>query len=323
MGRTHLAALRSSEVVTVTAVADASRAALDAAAAQALAGVDSYLDVDELLEDGKLDGVLVAAPSDVHLDVVRRAVGQGIAVLCEKPCGLTVEETEECARIAAKAGVLLRVAYWRRFVSDLAALRRRVLSGELGEILAVNCYQWDGAPPPASFRERSGGILVDMGVHELDQLRWLTGQEVEVLDAVASRLGAGPEDPDCAQLVARLSDGATSVVSLGRWHAQGDVCWVEVFGTSGTELCSFLRPDDGAEALAAALRAQAESFAVAARLAAQGDSAAGTGDALANDQGATAADAVAAVRLARIATKRLLSTAVAEPGAPDVMQLGS
>ena len=60
----------------------------------------------------------------------------------EKPCGLTVEETEMCALLAAEAGVLLRVAYWRRCVPDLAALRRRILAGELGEILAVNCYQW-------------------------------------------------------------------------------------------------------------------------------------------------------------------------------------
>jgi myo-inositol 2-dehydrogenase/D-chiro-inositol 1-dehydrogenase len=71
--------------------------------------------------------------------------------------------------------VAFQVAYWRRFVPAMVALRERVLAGELGQILHLVCAQWDGAPPPVQFRCSSGGAFVDMGVHEFDVVRWLTG----------------------------------------------------------------------------------------------------------------------------------------------------
>jgi myo-inositol 2-dehydrogenase/D-chiro-inositol 1-dehydrogenase len=184
MGRTHLAALAGSRQVRVTGLAEPDPAARAAAARPGLPG---FATVTGLLAAGNLDGVLVAAPTSAHAPIVTEIAAAGLPVLCEKPCGLDTAQAQACAAAAAGAGVLLQVAYWRRFVPELAALRQRIRAGELGRILAVNCYQWDEAPPGAGFRGASGGIFADMGVHEFDQVRWLTGQEFCALRVAAAR----------------------------------------------------------------------------------------------------------------------------------------
>ena len=166
----------------------------------------------------------------------RRAGAAGIPILCEKPCGLSSRQGREAAAIAAAAKVPLQVAYWRRFVPSLKTLKTRIVAGELGDLYLAACYQWDEQPPPASFRSRSGGIFMDMAVHEFDQIRWLTGQEIGALHAVAARTLSEPPvpgDAESAQVLCALSGGATGLVSLGRRFPLGDVCKVEVFGTRG------------------------------------------------------------------------------------------
>jgi myo-inositol 2-dehydrogenase/D-chiro-inositol 1-dehydrogenase len=289
MGRAHLDALAGDDAVHIAAVADPSPRARAAVAAGGLPAFDS---VAQLLTAQQLDGVLIAAPTGQHLPLVRQALAGGLPVLCEKPCGLTIAEASQCAEAASAAGLLLQVAYWRRFVPDLISLRDQITCGALGKILAVNCYQWDEAPPPAVFRQSSGGIFVDMGVHEFDQVRWLTGQEFTALRPAAARSSGTPSDPDCAQLVAELDGGSVALVSLGRWHPEGDVCRVEIYGTGGAAFCPFLRPADADAVFAEALRRQARDFAAAVR----------TG----HGSGAGIADAIEALTLAATATDLLV-----------------
>jgi len=299
MGRTHLDALETSTQITVVAVTEPS----DRARATLAQSIRTFEDLHEMLAECELDGVLVAAPTDRHVEVVRQLMAARVPVLCEKPCGLRAEETKECARAAEEAGCLLQVAYWRRFVPELQALRERIVAGALGEILAVNCYQWDESPPPVEFRDRSGGIFIDMGVHEFDQVRWLTGQEFETVDVVVSRLGGDRRDPDCGQLIAELDGGGTALVSLGRRHPEGDSCKVEVFGTAGTASSWFLRPADGDAVFRQALRRQAEHFAGSVAPRADGSARRDS------DGGAKVSDAVAALEVAQLAVDRLAGAA--------------
>src|SRR2546428_74653 len=167
--------------------------------------------------------------------------------------------------------------------TPLQALRDRIRSGELGDVHLYASSQWDGQPPPASFRLHSGGIFIDMGVHEFDQVRWLSGEEFGPILAVSSRggvPGAG-DDVDSAQAIAPLSGGASAFVSLGRYYPDGDMARVEVFGTRDAVRCEFLDPRQGERMQLAALVAQAEAF---ASFAAGGPA-----------TGATAADAAAAL----------------------------
>ena len=80
----------------------------------------------------------------------------------------------------------MQVAYWRRYVPPLQALRVRIEQGELGDVHLFASFQWDGAPPSDTFRAHSGGIFRDMGVHEFDQVRWLSGQEFGDISAVSA-----------------------------------------------------------------------------------------------------------------------------------------
>ena len=276
MGRTHLRALAGSDLVRVTAIAEPSAAARAEVAAP---GVSVHESVKEMLDQAELDGVLIAAPTDQHGAVIAEVAARGLPILCEKPCGLTAA----AARASAQAGVPLQVAYWRRFVPGLRQLHDRIAAGDLGVIHLVTCYQWDVRPPSPIFRAHSGGIAIDMGVHEFDQLRWLTGQDIGGLSVVTS--GSAPDgiaDVDGAQVILTLTGGATGFVSLGRYHPLGDIVWAEAFGTRGHERCDVIDPAEGEVAQLEALRRQAESFAAFA-----------VGDGPC--EGATVADAIAAL----------------------------
>jgi myo-inositol 2-dehydrogenase/D-chiro-inositol 1-dehydrogenase len=262
MGQTHLRALESSTDVAIVSVAepvDALREHVEGAF-----GVQGFSSLDEMLDAGGVDGALIVTPSDSHVDVIANVAQVGLPILCEKPCGVAPDDTRRARDIVEAAGVALQIAYWRRFVPELQALRKRIANGDFGEVLSLSCLQWDGEPPAESFRARSGGIFVDMGVHEFDQARWLTGSDFTNALALAAPSGVALEggfDPDSAQVLASLSNGAVALVSLGRHYAGGDMASVEVFGTRDHVLLEFLKPEDGERAQLEALRRQASAFA--------------------------------------------------------------
>jgi myo-inositol 2-dehydrogenase/D-chiro-inositol 1-dehydrogenase len=290
MGRTHLRGLAGSQRVAVTAIAEVSEATRRTVPD---VGAPVYPGIAEMLDSETLDGVLIVVPTDRHLQVITEVAARGLPILCEKPCGLTVAQTRAAVAATGAAGVPFQVAYWRRYVPSLRALRDQIAAGELGTVHLVACYQWDDRPPTEEFRAHSGGILIDMGVHEFDEMRWLTGQELGGMKAIASglvprgliRRVQGKEqrsaDADSAQVLVELSGGGSGLVSLGRFHPAGDMARAEAFGTKGTARCDFLDPAEGERAQLAALRLQAESFA---------DFASGG-----SCGGATGADAVAAL----------------------------
>ena len=252
MGTTHARALTTSRAVEIVCVVDP----VDEAAAQVnapRATLDALPDVD---------GALVCVPTRFHLDVVAQLATLGLPILCEKPCGLTSVETREIAALGAR----LQVAYWRRFVPTLRALRKRLEAGALGTIVFASSAELDEYPPARSFRNpaSSGGIVMDMGVHEFDQLRWLTGQEIATVTGVAGSVGWDEPvdgDPELVQLALGFDGGIAATVTLARRFPPGEVCRIEVVGLEGAEQLDFVAPPDAEETIAAALRAQAEDFA--------------------------------------------------------------
>jgi len=262
MGRTHLRALHHVEDVRVVAVAEPVEALRDAAVADF--GVVGYSSLAELLDCGDIDGVLVVTPSDSHVEVIAQVAAVGLPILCEKPCGVSAEDTRRAQSIVRDADVALQIGYWRRFVPGLELLREGILGGHFGDVLTVSCLQWDGEPPSSAFRARSGGVFIDMGVHEFDQARWLTGGDFTTMSAVASPAISDPDvtdDPDSAQVLCQTTSGATVFVSLGRHYGGGDMASVEVFGSKDHVLSVFLNPEDGERAQLEALVRQAQSFA--------------------------------------------------------------
>lgn len=297
MGRVHLDALARSDRVEVVAVLEPVQEIRRELAER---GLRTFATLAELLEDGGFDGVLIAAPTDRHVELVEAFALAGMPILCEKPVGLAVADAVAAAAAVERAGIVFQVGYWRRFVPALRALRERIAAGELGKISQVTCLQWDAEPPSAQFRAHSGGIAVDMGVHEFDQARWLTGQDLASVTAVPGGAGGqGDTDPDVAAIAARLTGGAVLIVSLGRTFPKGDCCWVEVFGTKGYERVPFVWGEAGDEVFHAALAAQAEAFAAAVRGA--------------EPAGAGVSDAIAALRSAELAREALRDSRASVP----------
>ena len=303
MGQVHLGALLSSDMIELAGVVEPFAPTRERLEAD---GLSVYETVDELLDREVPDGVLIAAPSDQHPALVARFSAAGMAMLCEKPLGVRLEDTLAAARAVQARGVLLQVGYWRRFVPELRTLRERISAGELGEISQLSCMQWDQDLPSENFRAHSGGIAVDMGVHEFDQARWLLGQEFRWVVATA----AGPNseqraaaDPDSATILAQLSGAAAATISLGRRFPHADSCWLEVWGTDGYERLKFMWDTAGEEVFRSSMRRQAEAFARAVRGAAC--------------EGAQVADAVAAQTVAGWAADALAETAAttAKPSA--------
>ncbi len=246
---------------------------------------------EAMLDAGGLDGVLIATPTALHLPMVQLVAASGLPILCEKPCGLTARGAAEAARITDALGVRLQVAYWRRFVprcNAFASVSPTVRWGTLSARLLSVGRRAAGR----GFRVGSGGIFIDMGVHEFDQIRWLSGQDIaDAHAAAAAAVGeaAVPGDSESAQALCRLSGGATAIVSLGRRFPLGDICRVEAFGTKHAEEARFLWPPDADAAFLGALRRQAEGFA--------------SWESGGPPVGASAADAVAALAAAEAASE--------------------
>lgn len=261
MGRSHLRALERTHRFDRVAVVDPSSEARQAAQAQ---GLMTFGSVDELLGAASIDAALIAAPTGQHLEVLTTLTEQGLPVLCEKPLGRSPDEARAARELAERAGVVLQVGYWRRFVPSLVALREGIARGAFGRVSLVSCFQWDERPPSAAFRATSQGIVVDMGVHEFDQLRWLTGQKIAEASGFASSVTFDPpvdDDPESVAIAITLADGALGMVSLGRRFAPGELCRVEVVGTQDAAEISFVAPPDGDSTVLSALVAQVDAFA--------------------------------------------------------------
>jgi myo-inositol 2-dehydrogenase/D-chiro-inositol 1-dehydrogenase len=291
MGAVHLEAIQSSRLVELAGVVEP---VAETRVWLRERGIEVYETVAGMLSGERPDGVLISAPSDQHPALVETFAAAAIPILCEKPLGVHLGDTVAAATAARDAGVLLQVGYWRRFVPQLRALRDRIAAGELGQISQLSCMQWDADLPPESFRSRSGGIAVDLGVHEFDQARWLLGQEFEWLSGTAAGPNSRPRpaaDPDSATLLGGMSGGAAVVVSLGRRFPHADSCWVEIWGTMGYERVPYMWDRDGELVFVDSMRRQAEAFARAIR--------GGT------CEGAQPADAIAAQTVAAQAARAL------------------
>jgi myo-inositol 2-dehydrogenase/D-chiro-inositol 1-dehydrogenase len=201
--------------------------------------------VAELLTAG-VDGILVAAATDTHPELVLAAVEAGLPVFCEKPLDRAVTDAVAVARRVQESGVPVQVGYPRRFDPAFLAARGAVESGELGRLHTVRSTTLDPAPPPAAYLAGSGGIFRDCAVHDFDAVRWVTGREVVEVYATGSDrddpLFTDIGDVHTAAVILTLDDGTLGVVSVSRGNARGYDVRLELHGTSDSAAAGL---DDG------------------------------------------------------------------------------
>jgi myo-inositol 2-dehydrogenase/D-chiro-inositol 1-dehydrogenase len=198
-------------------------------------GVEHTSDYREVLAR-ELDGVLVCTSTETHRQIVLEACEAGKHVFCEKPLARTPEEVEEMLRAVRRAGVKLQVGFNRRFDPNFSALRKELASGALGKPLLLKITSRDPDFPSFDYLRVSGGIWVDMIIHDFDMARYLMG-EVEELYSTGSVL-LEPRlrelgDLDTVITVLRFRSGALGVIDNCRRAVYGYDQRVEVLGEKG------------------------------------------------------------------------------------------
>src|SRR6185312_9073158 len=185
--------------------------------------------------DSDLDAVAICSSSDTHVDLLLAAAEAGKAVFCEKPVSLDLRELDRALGAIDAAGVPFQIGFNRRFDPAHASVREAVVSGAVGEPHLVRISSRDPAPPPLEYVKASGGLFLDMMIHDFDMARFVTGSEVvEVFARGAVRVDPAIEaegDIDTALVTLVHSNGCLTAIDNSRRAAYGYDQRVEVFGS--------------------------------------------------------------------------------------------
>jgi myo-inositol 2-dehydrogenase/D-chiro-inositol 1-dehydrogenase len=222
--------------VRVAAIAD-----LRPEAAQALAAAfgiaKAAADPRVILEDPGIDAVVICSSTDTHAGLIEAAAAAGKHIFCEKPIALDLGVIDRAVEKARKAGVKLQIGFNRRFDANFRRIWERLREGAVGEPHMLRIASRDPAPPSIAYVKVSGGLFLDMMIHDFDMARYLIGAEVEELYAMGG-VRVNPEigragDVDTAIVLLKFAGGCFGSIDNSRQAVFGYDQRVEVFGSKG------------------------------------------------------------------------------------------
>jgi myo-inositol 2-dehydrogenase/D-chiro-inositol 1-dehydrogenase len=194
-------------------------------------------DYHDFLQDDEIDAVVICSSTDTHAQIIGEAAEAGKQIFCEKPIDFDLERIDRALQAVADAGVKLQIGFNRRFDPNFRRVREAVAAGQVGVPHILRITSRDPAPPPLSYIQVSGGIFLDMTIHDFDMARYLMGSEVEEVYAAGNVLvdpaigEAG--DVDTAVVTLRFANGAIGTIDNSRQAVYGYDQRVEVFGSGG------------------------------------------------------------------------------------------
>lgn len=200
-------------------------------------GVNFCLDAFEILDSADIDAVLICTPTSSHAQLIEKAILSGKHIFCEKPMDLSLEKTVALTEMAEDAGCKLMLGFNRRFDPNFLQAYKSVKEGRIGDIQIVKITSRDPGLPPIDYIENSGGLFMDMAIHDFDMARYIKGREVvEVfakgmafIDPAVTKAG----DIDTALTMLTFDDGTYAVIDNSRKAAYGYDQRLEVFGSDG------------------------------------------------------------------------------------------
>lgn len=232
IGDFHARTLASNSQVSCLRIMD-----VDAARAESLAGsvgASTAAGAAELADWA--DALVIATATDTHAELIRLGADAGLPVFCEKPISLDLKSTDDVLKAVDDAGIPLQIGFQRRFDKGFAEIRRLLQSNELGTLYSARLATHDPSPPPDQYLKVSGGVFIDMMVHDFDIIRWVTGREVEEVYATGSVLTGNKafseaDDVDTAAAILRLTGGALAILSGLRHDPLGYDVRLELSGS--------------------------------------------------------------------------------------------
>jgi myo-inositol 2-dehydrogenase/D-chiro-inositol 1-dehydrogenase len=194
-------------------------------------------DYQEILGDPEIDAVVICSSTDTHARIIAEAAQAGKHIFCEKPIDFSLAKIDGALAQVEKAGVKLQIGFNRRFDSNFARVRQAVASGEIGEPHLLHIVSRDPEPPTPEYVKTSGGIFMDMTIHDFDMASFLIGSEVEEV-FVYGGVRIDPEigkagDLDTVLILLKFADGTLGTIDNSEKAAYGYDQRVEVFGSKG------------------------------------------------------------------------------------------
>jgi myo-inositol 2-dehydrogenase/D-chiro-inositol 1-dehydrogenase len=192
---------------------------------------------EELLAAPELDAVAICTSTDTHVELLAAAARAGKAIFCEKPIAHDLSQVDRSLGAVERASVLFMVGFNRRFDPAHRSVHDAVASGAVGDVHILRITSRDPEPPPPTYVRMSGGIFLDMTIHDFDMARYVTGSEVVEVTA-QGRVRVDPSfaeagDIDTAVVVLVHESGALTLIDNSRRAVYGYDQRVEAFGSDG------------------------------------------------------------------------------------------
>lgn len=184
-----------------------------------------------------VDAVLICTPTSSHADLIEKAIANGKHIFCEKPMDLSLERTSSLSEMADLAGIKLMLGFNRRFDPDFMHAQKSVRQGRIGDVQIVKITSRDPGLPPIDYIKNSGGLFMDMAIHDFDMARYIMGKEVVEVYAkgrvVVDKKVGEAGDIDTALTTLIFDDGTYAVIDNSRKAAYGYDQRIEIFGKGG------------------------------------------------------------------------------------------
>jgi len=195
-------------------------------------------DYRNILTHPDIQAVVICSPTDTHTEIIQTAAAAGKHIFCEKPIDVDLARIDAALAAVKKSGVLFQVGFNRRFDANFQRVRAAVVNGEIGTPHQIHITSRDPGPPPIEYIRKSGGIFLDMTIHDFDMAQFLIDSPIVELyatggvrvDPAIGEVG----DLDTVVILLKYANGATAIIENCRQAAYGYDQRVEVFGSAGT-----------------------------------------------------------------------------------------
>ena len=235
IGKIHLGNLQAIDEVEIVGICDPTD---EAKVFSNKAGLTFYQkDFTDVAGEVQADAIVICSPTDTHANYVSIAAKKGIDVFCEKPLDLSLEKVKQVLKTVNESKIKLMLGFNRRFDSEFQSVKEKIVNGHIGDIHTIKITSRDPSPPPINYIKSSGGMFLDMTIHDFDMIRYLTNKKiVEVYakgDALVNPEIAKAGDIDTAIINLTFEDGSMAVIDNCRKAVYGYDQRVEVFGSKG------------------------------------------------------------------------------------------